>query len=37
MADSTESALDPPAMQDDPTGRLATYLIRTQTPLDILA
>jgi voltage-gated potassium channel len=37
MADSTESALDPLATQDDPTGRLATYLVRTQTPLDILA
>jgi voltage-gated potassium channel len=37
MADSTESALDPHATQDDPTGRLATYLVRTQTPLDILA
>ena len=37
MADSTESELEPQAGVDDPTGRLATYLARTQTPLDILA
>jgi voltage-gated potassium channel len=37
MADSTDSVLDQQAGVDDPTGRLAIYLARTQTPLDILA
>jgi voltage-gated potassium channel len=37
MADSTDSVLDPQADQDDPTGRLAAYLAKTQTPLDVLA
>ena len=36
MADSTDSGLEQQAV-DDPTGRLAAYLARTQTPLDILA
>ena len=37
MADSTDSVLEQQAGVDDPTGRLAAYLARTQTPLDILA
>jgi voltage-gated potassium channel len=37
MANSPDSTLDLEADADDPTGRLAAYLNRTQTPLDILA
>jgi voltage-gated potassium channel len=37
MAESTDSMLEPQADLDDPTGRLAAYLARTQTPLDFLA
>jgi voltage-gated potassium channel len=36
MADSTVTA-DPQALADDPSGRLAAYLHRSQTPLDLLA
>jgi voltage-gated potassium channel len=37
MADSAGTAVDPQALADDPTGRLASYMARTQTPLDLLA
>jgi voltage-gated potassium channel len=37
MADSTDSAHDRRVDQDDPFGRLDSYLARTQTPLDVLA
>ncbi len=37
MADSAVTAVDPHAQADDPTGRLASYMARTQTPLDLLA
>ncbi len=37
MADPTDSAHDPPVDPDDPSGRLASYQARTQTPLDVLA
>jgi voltage-gated potassium channel len=37
MADSGDPALDRQTSADDPTGRLAAYLARTQTPLDYLA
>jgi voltage-gated potassium channel len=37
MADSPVTALDPQLAADDPSGRLAAYLARTQTPLDLLA
>jgi len=37
MADPTDSAQDPGVDPDDPSGRLASYLARTQTALDILA
>jgi hypothetical protein len=36
MADSPDTALDSPA-DDDPGSRLAAYMARSQTPLDILA
>jgi voltage-gated potassium channel len=36
MTDAAISELDPSAT-DDPTGRLAAYLARTQTPLDVFA
>jgi voltage-gated potassium channel len=37
MADPTDSALAPRVDQEDPSGRLASYLARSQTPLDALA
>ncbi len=37
MADSPDSALDWQVEADDPRGRLAAYMARSQTPLDILA
>ena len=37
MADPTISAQESPGNPDDPSGRLASYLARTQTPLDVLA
>jgi voltage-gated potassium channel len=37
MADSADTALDPQVLADDPSGRLAAYLARSQTPLDLLA
>ena len=37
MAESTDSQLDPQVDLEDPTGRLASYLAKTQTPLDVLA
>jgi voltage-gated potassium channel len=37
MTDATNRAADRPADPEDPTGRLAAYMARTQTPLDILA
>jgi voltage-gated potassium channel len=37
MADSPDTAPDSAVDADDPSGRLAAYLARTQTPLDILA
>lgn len=37
MAESTDTDLDPQVDLDDPTGRLASYLAKTQTPLDFLA
>jgi voltage-gated potassium channel len=37
MADLTDSAHDRAIDPDDPFGRLASYMSRTQTPLDVLA
>jgi voltage-gated potassium channel len=37
MSDVAESSQDPNVELDDPTGRLAAYLARTQTALDVLA
>jgi voltage-gated potassium channel len=37
MAGITDTEADPQTALDDPTGRLASYLARTQTPLDVLA
>jgi len=37
MADAPETAVDLQAQADDPSGRLAAYMARSQTPLDILA
>jgi voltage-gated potassium channel len=37
MADAPDSPVDSQVEADDPSGRLASYTARTQTPLDILA
>ncbi len=37
MAGTTDTEADPQTVLDDPTGRLASYMARTQTPLDLLA
>jgi hypothetical protein len=37
MSESSSTAVDPQALVDDPSGRLAAYIARTQTPLDLLA
>ncbi len=37
MSDSADTALDPQALADDPGGRLAAYMARSQRPLDYLA
>jgi voltage-gated potassium channel len=37
MADSPVTAADPQLLADDPSGRLAAYMARSQTPLDLLA
>jgi voltage-gated potassium channel len=37
MTESSATAVDPQALVDDPSGRLAAYLARSQTPLDLLA
>jgi voltage-gated potassium channel len=37
MADTTDGAYGPSADPDDRSGPLASYLVRTQTPLDLLA
>jgi voltage-gated potassium channel len=37
MSDSSQPAYDWQAGRDDPSGRLADYVARTQTPLDLLA
>jgi voltage-gated potassium channel len=37
MAETTDSAEDPPVDPEFPSPRLASYLNRTQTPLDLLA
>jgi voltage-gated potassium channel len=37
MTESSATAVDPQALADDPSGRLAAYMARSQTPLDLLA
>jgi voltage-gated potassium channel len=37
MADTTDNAREPSTDPGDGSGRLASYLVRTQTPLDLLA
>jgi voltage-gated potassium channel len=37
MADAPDTTFGPEEQADDPTGRLAAYMARSQTPLDLLA
>jgi voltage-gated potassium channel len=37
MTEPSATAVDPQALVDDPSGRLAAYMARSQTPLDLLA